>query len=57
MYLAGTREAGLHAVRYHDNAQVIEEIEKLLTPSEHYHPMAGWTAFDQVVEPLIAEIT
>ena len=27
----GAREAGLHAVRYHDNAQAIEEIEKLLT--------------------------
>jgi len=27
----GAREAGMHAVRYHDNAQAIEEIEKLLT--------------------------
>ena len=27
----GAREAGLHAVRYQDNAQAIEEIEKLLT--------------------------
>ena len=29
--VAGAREAGLHAVCYHDNAQAIEEIEKLLT--------------------------
>lgn len=27
----GAREAGIHAVRYQDNAQAIEEIEKLLT--------------------------
>lgn len=27
----GAREAGMHAVRYQDNAQAIEEIEKLLT--------------------------
>ena len=27
----GAREAGLHAIRYQDNAQAIEEIEKLLT--------------------------
>ena len=27
----GAQEAGLHAVRYRDNAQAIEEIEKLLT--------------------------
>lgn len=27
----GAQEAGLHAVRYQDNAQAIEEIEKLLT--------------------------
>ena len=27
----GAREVGLHAVRYRDNAQAIEEIEKLLT--------------------------
>jgi putative hydrolase of the HAD superfamily len=26
----GAREAGLHAIRYQDNAQAIEEIEKLL---------------------------
>jgi putative hydrolase of the HAD superfamily len=29
--VAGAREAGMHAVRYQDNAQAIEEIEKLLT--------------------------
>ena len=29
--VAGAREAGMHAVRYRDNAQAIEEIEKLLT--------------------------
>ena len=29
--VAGAREAGIHAVRYQDNAQAIEEIEKLLT--------------------------
>ena len=29
--VAGAREAGIHAVRYLDNAQAIEEIEKLLT--------------------------
>jgi len=28
--VAGAREAGMHAVRYRDNAQAIEEIEKLL---------------------------
>jgi hypothetical protein len=27
----GAREAGIHAVRYQDNAQAIEEIGKLLT--------------------------
>jgi putative hydrolase of the HAD superfamily len=27
----GARDAGIHAVRYQDNAQAIEEIEKLLT--------------------------
>ncbi len=27
----GAREAGVHAVRYQDNAQAIEAIEKLLT--------------------------
>ncbi len=27
----GAREAGIHAIRYQDNAQIIEEIEKLLT--------------------------
>jgi epoxide hydrolase-like predicted phosphatase len=27
----GARQAGMHAVRYQDNAQAIEEIEKLLT--------------------------
>jgi HAD superfamily hydrolase (TIGR01509 family) len=27
----GAREAGIHTVRYQDNAQAIEEIEKLLT--------------------------
>jgi len=26
----GTREAGIHAVRYQDNAQAIAEIEQLL---------------------------
>jgi epoxide hydrolase-like predicted phosphatase len=29
--VAGAREAGMHAVRYRDNAEAIEEIEKLLT--------------------------
>ena len=29
--VAGAREAGIHAVRYQDNAEAIEEIEKLLT--------------------------
>ena len=29
----GAREAGIHAVHYQDNAQAIEEIEKLLTTS------------------------
>jgi epoxide hydrolase-like predicted phosphatase len=29
--LAGARDAGIHAVRYQNNAQAIEEIEKLLT--------------------------
>jgi epoxide hydrolase-like predicted phosphatase len=29
--VAGAREAGMHAVRYRDNAQAIEEIEELLT--------------------------
>jgi hypothetical protein len=28
--VAGAREAGVHAVRYQDNAQAIAEIEKLL---------------------------
>ena len=28
--VAGAREAGIHAVRYQDNAQAIAEIEKLL---------------------------
>jgi epoxide hydrolase-like predicted phosphatase len=28
--VAGAREAGIHAVRYQDNAQAIDEIEKLL---------------------------
>jgi FMN phosphatase YigB (HAD superfamily) len=27
----GARDAGIHAVRYQDNAQAIDEIEKLLT--------------------------
>jgi epoxide hydrolase-like predicted phosphatase len=29
--VAGARAAGIHAIRYQDNAQVIGEIEKLLT--------------------------
>jgi hypothetical protein len=29
--VAGAREAGIHAVRYQDSAQAIEEIEKPLT--------------------------
>ncbi len=29
--VAGAREAGIHAIHYQDNAQAIEEIEKLLT--------------------------
>ena len=29
--VAGARDAGLHAIRYQDNAQAIAEIEKLLT--------------------------
>jgi epoxide hydrolase-like predicted phosphatase len=29
--VAGARDAGIHAVRYQNNAQAIEEIEKLLT--------------------------
>ena len=29
--VSGAREAGLHAIRYQDTAQAIEEIEKLLT--------------------------
>jgi hypothetical protein len=31
MCVAGARVAGIHAVRYPDNAQAIEEIEKLIT--------------------------
>jgi epoxide hydrolase-like predicted phosphatase len=30
MCVAGARDAGIHAVRYQDNAQAIAEIEKLL---------------------------
>jgi epoxide hydrolase-like predicted phosphatase len=30
MYVTGARDAGIHAVRYQDNAQAIAEIEKLL---------------------------
>jgi epoxide hydrolase-like predicted phosphatase len=30
-YVAGAREVGIHAVRYRNNAQAIEEIDKLLT--------------------------
>lgn len=29
--VAGARDVGIHAVHYQDNAQVIAEIEKLLT--------------------------
>jgi HAD superfamily hydrolase (TIGR01509 family) len=29
--VAGAREAGIHTVRYRDNAQAIREIEQLLT--------------------------
>jgi len=29
--VAGARQAGIHAIRYTDNAQAIEEIEQLLT--------------------------
>jgi hypothetical protein len=30
MCLTGARDAGIHAVRYQDNAQAIAEIEKVL---------------------------
>jgi hypothetical protein len=30
--VAGAREAGIHTVRYRDNAQAIGEIEQLTTP-------------------------
>jgi len=33
MCVVGARDAGLHAIRYQDNAQAIAEIEKLLTGS------------------------
>jgi hypothetical protein len=30
-HVAGARDAGIHAVRYHGNAQAIEQIGQLLT--------------------------
>jgi FMN phosphatase YigB (HAD superfamily) len=36
--VAGARESGLHAVRYQDNAQAINEIEALLSPGGTVDP-------------------
>ena len=39
--VAGARDAGIHAVRYQDNAQAIAAIEELLTSSSAH--LAGQT--------------
>jgi hypothetical protein len=36
--IAGARESGLHAVRYQDNLQAIDEIEALLSPGGTVEP-------------------